>query len=90
MHNGMSATTDLEKTEMLNQLFESTFNHSIPPLSVSLPTGNRPSRNFPHELLCSVSETKHLLMALNIKKASGPDNIVAPMLKEVAAEIAPS
>ncbi len=49
MHNGMSATTDLEKTEMLNQFFESTFNHSIPPLSVSLPTGNLPSRNFPHE-----------------------------------------
>ncbi len=27
---------------------------------------------------------------MNIKKASGPDNIAAPMLKEVAAEIAPS
>ncbi len=37
-----------------------------------------------------MTETKHFLMALNIKKASGPDNIAAPMLKEVAAEIAPS
>ncbi len=81
----MSATTDLEKTEMVIQFFESTFNHRIPPLSVSLPTGNLPSRNFPHEWLCSVTETKHLL---NIKKASGPDNIAAPLLKEVAAEIA--
>ncbi len=49
MHNEMSVTTDLEKTEMLTQFFESTFNHSILPLSVSLPTGNLPSRNFPHE-----------------------------------------
>ena len=90
MHNGISATTDLEKTEMLNEFFVSTFNHSIPPLTVSLPAGNLPPKNFPHKLLCSVTETKHLLLALNIKKASGPDNIAASMLKEVAAEIAPS
>ena len=76
---------------MLNRFFVSTctFNQNIPRLSKeTCSSGGLSSQNFPPQYLCSVTEIMHLLMALDIEKATGPDGIAATML--VAAEIAPS
>ena len=42
------------------------------------------------DLLCTVDEVEHLLLGLDLSKASGPDLVSAHMLKNTAISIAPS
>jgi len=78
---------------MLNTLFSEWFNTVLPPLSeldmASQHLGQPPAER-PDELLCTESEILKFLTAINISKASGPDNIPAWMLKSTAISIAPS
>ena len=50
----------------------------------------QPPDECPDELLCTESEILKFLKAINISKASGPDNISGRMLKSTATSIAPS
>ena len=82
-HNGITATSDACKANMLNEFFEQCFNTSVPPLVPS--ASNVSSHNVcPQELLCSRSEVLELLQSLDTSKASGPDGISARMLKSIS------
>ena len=81
------------KANMLNTLISEWFNTVLPPLSeldrASQHLGQLPAER-PDELLCTESEILNFLTAINISKASGPDNIPGRMLKSTAISIAPS
>ena len=83
-------TSNAEKASLLNDVFSSNFNDTIPPLS------EIDCRNFiadslsppPDDILCTEQEVFSLLNALDTSKASGPDGISAKMLKGSAPSIA--
>ncbi len=84
----VDVTDDKGKANLLNSFFATCFNTSHPPLSADNPTDFR--SECPDELLCTIEEVEHLLLNLDVSKASGPDGISATMLKRVATSIAPS
>ena len=92
-HNGTTVQGDIGKANMLNTFFSKCFNTALPPLSeqdrASQHLGQPPDE-CPDELLCTESEILKFLKAINISKASGPDNISGRMLKSTAISIAPS
>ena len=87
-NNGITATTDRDKSNMLNNYFASCWNKSMPPLieqtSYTLLNANNES------FFCSTEEEQALLSNLDMTKATGSDGISARMLKAVASTIAPS
>ncbi len=72
---------------MLNQFFFWSFNHTVPPLT-SQPQA--PMNPYPLSFLCTVGEVTDLLLSVNIKKATRPDEVSGRMLKVSAHTIAPS
>ena len=91
-HNGTTVQGDTGKANMLNTFFSECFNTVLPPLSERDRTSQhlrQPPDECPDELLCTESEILKFLKAINISKASGPDNISGRMLKSTATSIAP-
>ena len=87
---GVSAVTDREKADMLNNYFAKCWNLSQPPLS-EISSDDIASTDDDNDLLfCSTEETESLLLTLDASKATGPDNISPRMHKETATSIAPS
>ena len=87
--DGVSADTDEEKSNMLNEYFSECWNHSAPPLSE--PSNDHlVTYSSSDELLCSTSEVVQLIQELDVSKAIGPDGVSARMLKATASSIAPS
>ena len=87
--NGTDATTDVDKSNMMNAYFSSCFNTSLPPLNN--PTRVVTSDSAPESidsLLCSEEEVLHLLETIDISKSNGADRISGRMLKATAASIA--
>ena len=88
--DGVSAVTDEEKSNMLNEYFSKCWNHSEPPLSDSFANDPVEQDDSTVDLLCSTDEIIHLIQGLDVTKANGPDGISARMLKATASSIAPS
>ena len=86
--DGVSAVTDEEKSNMLNEYFSKCWNHSEPLLSDSFVKDPVEQDDSTVDLLCSTDEIIHLIQGLDITKANGPDGISARML--TASSIAPS
>ena len=73
-YDGSSAVSDLEKCEMLNSFFSSSFNYSV----ASIPEcscGMLSSVSCPDGLLCTEDDVLRLIGSLDVGKASGPDGI---------------
>lgn len=82
------ASTSTDKANMLNEFFSSCFNTDFPPLT---PLFKQNQNSFTEELMfCTEDEICHLLLTLDVAKASGPDGISPMMLKHTAVAIAPS
>ena len=83
--NGNYASTNYEKAEMLNSIFNKSYNCSIPPLNFAdMDELDSVEDNFSN-ILCTVEEVKLNLENLDVSKSNGPDGILARMLKGVAA-----
>ena len=83
-----TASSDLEKANLLNTTFVNNFNHLVPGLSLG-DISDVPVTDCPIEFLCTEEEVYELLFNLDAMKANGPDDISAKMLKETALSIAP-
>ena len=92
LQGDQTATSDVEKAELLNAFFSTCFNRSHPPLNEHPFDPSATSDNDPslEEIYCSVPEVEQLLCGLEVSKACGPDKISAQMLKHTALSIAPS
>ena len=88
--NGNYASMNYEKAEMLNSIFNKSYNCSIPPLNFADLDELDPVEDNFSNILCTVEEVKLNLENLDVSKSNGPDGISARMLKGVAANIAPS
>ena len=91
-HGEQTANTDLQKAELLNTFFSTTFNKSHPPLTAFSPVPPTSSQHDStlDQMYCTISEVEHLLQGLEVCKACGPDKILAQMLKYTASSSAPS
>ena len=89
-HSGVNVSDDKDKANLLNSFFATCFNTSHPPLSDDNLNDYCNSSERPDDLLCTREEVEHLLLNLDVSKASGPDGISATMLKHTATSIAPS
>ena len=85
MH-GTLINNSKDKAEALNCQFQSVFTHED---LTHLPSCNGPSHPVMPDISISVDGVLNLLKTLDTKKASGPDNISAHILKLCAGEIAP-
>ena len=81
-----TATTEMEKANLLNTFFHSCFNKSHVPITSSIGLNFNP----PSDLICTEEEVLDLLTSLDVSKSSGPDGISARMLKFTATSITPS
>ena len=91
LRDGHKLVTDIQDgANILNKFFSSVFN----PASTASPTLSAPPFSGVREKLDSIeltaSEVREVLLSLDPNKASGPDNIPGSLLKNTAAEIAPS
>lgn len=88
VHGNVEAIAD---NEMLNKYFVECWNTlvDVPPLTMT-PQSNHEDMLFEDNLFCVEEEVYHLLMSLDISKATGPDGVSVRMLKETACVIAPS
>ena len=77
-----------DKADILNKQFQSVF---TPPQSpdAEIPTLAGPKTPLISPLVIQVKGVEKLLAGLNVKKASGPDNIPCKILRELSAELAP-
>ena len=84
---GVSAVTDREKADMLNNYFAKCWNLSKPPLSETCYDDIASTDDDNNLLFCSNEEIEFFL---DTSKATGPDNISAHMLIGTATSIGPS
>ena len=82
----VTATTDHDKTNLLNSFFHSCFNTSHSPIK----SHSVPDAVIPEDYICTEEEVFDLLSSLDTTKASGPDGISARMLKFTATSITSS
>ena len=75
------------KATLLNQQFKSVFTPRDP--NNQVPRLDGPSFPSIRPLVISTMGVQKLLCKLNVKKASGPDNISCKILRELSVEIAP-
>ena len=75
------------KATLLNQQFKSVFTRRDP--NNQVPRLDGPSFPSIWPLVISTMGVQKLLCKLNVKKASGPDNISCKILRELSVEIAP-
>ena len=91
-HPPHEATTAQDKANMLNRFFIQQSEHSV----ADSPPTTPPIRTTPditstlHTITTSPAEVESLLKQLNTKKSPGHDGIPTRLLKEAAAELAPS
>ena len=71
----------------MNQQFKSVFTPRDP--NNQVPRLDGPSFPSIRPLVISIMGVQKLLCKLNVKKASGPDNISCKILRELSVEIAP-
>jgi hypothetical protein len=83
-------TDDASKAEMLNNEFTSVFTHEKDNPEELSTSNNNLYNNILSDLKVTDDQVFYILRSLDTSKATGPDNISARMLKECAAEIAPS
>ena len=91
LRDGHKLVTDIrDRANILNKFFSFAFN----PASTASPTLSAPPFSGVGEKLDSIeltaSEVREVLLSLDPNKACGPDNISGSLLKNTAAEIAPS
>ena len=85
MSNTETATSNMEKAELLNRTLAQHFNSKQPPLGpADIPMVNPDDLHV--NILCSEEEVYELLCSLDTTKASGSD-ISAHMLKKTALSI---
>jgi hypothetical protein len=91
-HNGKTATTPAGKAELFNSYFSSVFRHlsSQQDIDNTNLLDHPPPEILLSELTVTVEDVTNYLNALDITKASGPDEISARLLKTCSNEIAPS
>lgn len=87
--NGVEATSDSQKANVLNTFFSTCWNRLAPPLSPVARThvNNDDMTSSCFQFLCVEEDIYPLLCQLDTSKATGPDGISARMLKETAATI---
>ena len=83
-----TATSNLDKANLLNSAFMKNFNYSVPGLLTD-DSFNIVPHTCPSDLLCTEDEVYGLLSTLDVTKANGHDDISAIMLKETAVSITP-
>ena len=82
------ASTDKQKTDLLNTFFSSCWNMSNSPLSSVSPSQHSFLDDPAYSgLFCSEEEVFRLIMKLDCSKSTGPDGISARMLRETALSI---
>ena len=86
----VTAHTDSEKANLLNNFFTSCFNTLAPPLEQQSNGSTQSLTSCTDDLFCSVEEVTELLRSIDVTKACGPDGITGRMLKLAAYCIAPS
>ena len=82
------ATTNIEKSKLLNSYFSDCFNVRVPPLSSSDLCHLSPSL-CPEHLLTNASEVYELLVSIDATKSTGPDEIAGRLIKNTACSITP-
>jgi hypothetical protein len=89
VHDGVPTSSNLEKANTFNNYFA-----KICSLDGDEGENDLPEFQVPEEMLENIpfqtTTVKEILQQLDVSKATGPDNIGARLLREVAAEIAPS
>ena len=83
-----TATSNLDKANLLNSTFMKNFNYSVPGLQTD-DSLNIVPHTCPSDLLCTEDEVYDLLSTLDVTKANGHDDISATMLKKTAMSITP-
>ena len=85
-----TATSNLDKANLLNSTFMKNFNYSVPGLQTD-DSLNIVPHTCPSDLLCTdlEDEVYDLLSNLDVTKANGHDDISATMLKKTAMSITP-
>ena len=86
-HEDSIATSSQEKANLFNLFFSTNFSaavHEQPPDSNTFINPDLA------DVRLEVAEVRLLLTTMNANKASGPDNLPGTLLKECAAELAPS
>ena len=81
-----TATSNLDKANLLNSAFMKNFNYSVPGLLTD-DSLNIVPHTCPSDLLCTEDEVYELLSTLDVTKANGHDDISPIMLKETAVSI---
>ena len=77
-----------DKADILNKQFKSVFTAPQSPVD-NIPKLSGPKTPLISPLKISTKGVEELLAGLNVKKASGPDNIPCKILQELAAKLAP-
>ena len=84
----ITATSDLDKANLLNTTFVNNFNYSISGIPGDLP--DVVLGGCPTDILCTEDEIYDLLCTLDTTKANRHDDISAKMLKETAMSFTPA
>ena len=86
-HNNSTATTSLEKANLLNCIFASRF---TPPTTSSIPDKTPTSEHSLSNIECTHEEVYCLLSSYKTNTASGPDGISSQMIRGTATAISPA
>ena len=87
-NNNSTATTSLEKADMLNSAFASFF--TSPTASCSTPEEMSTPNCSLSDIECTQEEVHHLLSSCKPNTASGPDGISSQMIRGTATAISPT
>ena len=87
-YGGQSAFTPKAKAVIFNKFFRSVFSQRSGDLDFEVVTPF--TESMVDDLTCSVADVFKVLSTLDVNKANGPDAISPRILKECAAELAPS
>ena len=87
-YGGQSAFTPKAKADIFNKFFHSVFSQRSGDLDFEVVTPF--TESMVDDLTCSVADVFKVLSTLDVNKANGPDAISPRILKECAAELAPS
>ena len=86
----ITASTDKDKTILLNSHITGCFNTLVPPLELLYIQLVPHQSEFPTNLLCTCEEVYYLLSTIDPTKSAGTDMITARMLRSTAASITPA
>ena len=87
-HQTTSASSSVDKAEMLNEFFTSCFSLSNPLSSSSIVQDSNPiSSPSLSNIICKEDEVFNILSSYKAKTASGPDGVSSHMLRKTAVSI---